>query len=114
MKFENLKKELVFAQQRIASFDGHLSRRWKLTDRLEVRISVHGLDGVPQLFVAVEGIFAWMEPEGRVVSYIERPISDLSMSDLRRVIAARAVFERWIAGEIDELPTDPPDTSGVA
>lgn len=114
MKFENLKKEVVFAQQRMASFDGHLSRRWKLTDRLLVRISVHGIDGIPQLSIAVEGIYSWMEPEGRVVNFIERPISDLTMSDLRRVMAARAVFERWIAGEIDELPTDPPDTSGVA
>lgn len=114
MKFESLKKEVVFARERAQNFEAQCNRTWQLTDRLSVRIAVYGFGGgAPQLSISVEGVYAWNEPHGGQLVYIDRPISDLTMSDLRRVTMARNVFEQWIAGEIDELPTDPPDTSSA-
>lgn len=108
MKFADLKSEIVPVRQRLRELDGQFTREWQLTPRLLVRItvSVHDDGCPPQMSIGVKGVYSWMEGPDSIQTYVDRPIADLTMADARRVLAARAVVERWIAGEIDDLPTD--------
>lgn len=99
MKFRDLTETVTKNYKAYTDALRASERRWRLTDTLtiDIRPSSWGADGVCVSLFLRNGDY------GSEVRF-----GDLSHKDILRVAMVRQYVDRWIAGEIDELPVDEP------
>lgn len=99
MTFTDWKKSLAECLENLDTIKMESRREWELGD-VTLRLSVHGENEV------YCGIFD-TDTGGAVTDVVNR----LSAEQSQRVFACRKLFEQWVAGEVDDLPSDPPAAS---
>lgn len=117
MRFADYTAELLRTYDQRERLDHLSARRWDLGDFIlsinaRPKYETTPYEHKPTTYVACGGF--WLEwdaaPAGTAASsYARLQPHSLSADQLRRVALCRDVFERWCAGDLAELPTDPPE-----
>lgn len=101
MNFKETNERLGAAMRAQAAATDACARTWRIADTLhvEIRPTSYGHDGIH-----VMGF--WMR-RGDTYRDANR-VDDLTARELRQMAAVRDLVEQWMAGTIDDLPTECP------
>lgn len=96
MTFADWKKSIAACLADLDTIKEESKREWQLGDVL-LRLSVHGENEI------YCGVFD--NDTGQPITDV---MNRLTADQSQRMFACRKLFEQWVAGEADDLPTDPP------
>lgn len=93
MNFKEVKAALERKREAIAEVERLVpQRKWMLTNQVVIQCGVHILGEHEESYFTLEGYNAF----------------DLNRDLLNKITLCRDIFDRWLQGEIDELPIETP------